>query len=1663
MEQPVRRRVVATVVALALLVAGVVAAAPASSGIVLTPALDGATAVKSGMAVEVSGQVDLAGGSSFLVDAEFIGYDADGDEVVRGNAYFNANRSSGSDSSPEYIDIDAAGNVDGLLTLGCEFGDATSLPQDQVVPPCDGQTATAWDMQLVLVTPDSTFHSDLIRVDPVPPVVEGYEVTSPTTILVTVSEPVTHPTGTESTNDWVLPDGEAVVVGVTRATDDCAYGPGEDTRGGADGCTFQLTVSPALGRDATPRVLYQPSETRVTNANDAKHVDGADNSMYLRSVEPTRGDRFDSLAADRVGPVPPSIQTVAGQPATDPDTGERLVLGNDPRPAIGIGGLTAGHGVEVQVDGTPAASGTAADTTATLTLDEALADGTHTVTATASDTAACDPNDPGAGTCSNDSEPSTSVTYDLDTVAPEVIGDVLARSSTITVALSEEVTGPDDAADWTVSNPGGAAVTVDAVEDDGDGSANRRLRISGGPVAPGAELTYSPVAERYEDAHTNVLADVTVPLTLAELPVAAITSVTGDETEAGVLGDTTPVQFTVTLDEPVAAFESATVDYRTVALGSATLGPSCDGTVDAVSTAGTITFAAGEDTSDPVEVEVCADELDEFDTESVVLELSDPQGLRLPGGQPTAVGIDTITDDDPAPVVSFSDPSPEVAEGDSVELTVELDAVSGKDVTVDWTTVLDLSADEADLPQQSGTVSIPAGQATGTLEVTTLQDLDVESGERFAVELATDDTSNAVEPDGGARVQVDIVDDDVLTPLVTLSGGDVDEDARGDLFVLEPGTLAFEVELSEAVGRTVRVDYATTAGGTATPDDEFTPTTGTLEFQPGDTAGIVEVEIADDELDEFDETIELELRNPDGVAFPGEAPALRALGTILDDDPLAVAAFTDDSTSLGVAEGATADLTVELDTVSGKDVRVDWTTTYGGTASDADAPAQSGTVVVPAGATTATFQVTTSQDDEAEGDETFDVELTAATDGALADDGRPVVATITIVDDEVTLPTLTVTGGTVDEGAADVVPPVTPLDTSAAAATPLEESLVFTATLSEPAEGDVTVDFATVDTGSATAGTDYTARSGTVTIPAGETSAQVTIDVLDDTLDEFDELVVVRFRDPVGARFADGGSQTDVSGRITDDDPLVTVDLGDDVEVAEGEPATFTVTLSEVSGKDVRVRVRTSDGSARAGSDYSATDRTLTIPAGDTETSVTIPTLDDSTPEATEDVDVALSVVAEDTAELGRAAAVLRIDDDDLGVEPGDTVVSLTGDAVEEGDPGTPLPLPLGSGELAFEVSLSEPADGPVTIEYVTRAGTATADEDFTPASGSVTIPDGEDRATVPVEVVADRTDEFDEELQLVLTDVSGDAVLPGGELARTGRILDDDAQAQLRVTDATVLEGGVAELDVTLDSASGKPITVAWDLADGSATAGADYSGDSGTLSFPAGTTARTVQVATLADDDTAELVEQFELVLSAASNAGIDDARGTISIVDVGLDGLPTVTAVFLEDVRTVEADSDRTALVPVRLSAASDEDVTVTWTSQRLTAADGEDYVADGGQVVVPAGATSAEIAVTILGDDEVEPDEDFLVLLTEAEGAVITGPTGRVTIEDDDEAEDNGDTGPGDGPDGGTGSGDVADGAPDGEDRELAATGGGAGAGFAVLVLGLLAARRRREDD
>lgn len=162
----------------------------------------------------------------------------------------------------------------------------------------------------------------------------------------------------------------------------------------------------------------------------------------------------------------------------------------------------------------------------------------------------------------------------------------------------------------------------------------------------------------------------------------------------------------------------------------------------------------------------------------------------------------------------------------------------------------------------------------------------------------------------------------------------------------------------------------------------------------------------------------------------------------------------------------------------------------------------------------------------------------------------------------------------------------------------------FTVSLSIPSDQPVTVAYAAAN-GTATAGSDYQAASGTLTFAPGETSKTITVRVNGDRLAEPDETFVVNLSNSTNSYVADGQGV----GTITDDEPRISIN---DVAKAEGRKGrttlfTFTVTLSAAYDQPVTMSFATTDGSARAYSgDYVAQSGTLTFAPGQTTKTITI-------------------------------------------------------------------------------------------------------------------------------------------------------------------------------------------------------------------------------------------------------------------------------------------------------------------------------------------------------------------------------------------------------------------------------------------------------------------------
>ena len=197
----------------------------------------------------------------------------------------------------------------------------------------------------------------------------------------------------------------------------------------------------------------------------------------------------------------------------------------------------------------------------------------------------------------------------------------------------------------------------------------------------------------------------------------------------------------------------------------------------------------------------------------------------------------------------------------------------------------------------------------------------------------------------------------------------------------------------------------------------------------------------------------------------------------------------------------------------------------------------------------------------------------------------------------------------------------------------------------------------------------------------------------------------------------------------------------------------------------------------------------------------------------------------------------------------------------------------------------------------------------------------------------------------------------------------------------------------VFLSSAQSGAVTVNYATANGTATAGVDYTARSGTLTFAAGETVKAISIPILADT----LDEDAETILvniSSASSGTIVDTQAVVTIVDD--DNPPTIS---IADATAANENAASTNLV-VSLSTASSKTITVDYATANSTATAGADYTAGTGTVTIAAGATTANIPIAVLADSLDEDNEVAHVNLSNPTNATIADAQGALTITDDD---------------------------------------------------------------
>jgi hypothetical protein len=291
-----------------------------------------------------------------------------------------------------------------------------------------------------------------------------------------------------------------------------------------------------------------------------------------------------------------------------------------------------------------------------------------------------------------------------------------------------------------------------------------------------------------------------------------------------------------------------------------------------------------------------------------------------------------------------------------------------------------------------------------------------------------------------------------------------------------------------------------------------------------------------------------------------------------------------------------------------------------------------------------------------------------------------------------------------------------------------------------------------------------------------------------------------------------------------------------DATVTEGQSgavnAVFDVTLSEFLGQVVTVDYVTANGSATAGSDYTAMNGTLTFdPAEGIKTKqISVPVSGDCLIEASETFTLNLS--NEVNASLSKAAALGTILNDDVA---GTLQLSAATYSANEN-----------AGAATITITRSGGLGESVSVNYATSNGTASQPADYSAASGTLTFQCDEASKTFTVTLNDDTIDEADETVNLKLSNPTGGASL-GAQTTAVLTIVDDDVAgtAQFSAETFSVDENaGTAVITITRSGGAASGVTISYATSEGTAQTGLDYTATSGKATFGAGETTQTFTI---------------------------------------------------------------------------------------------------------------------------------------------------------------------------------------------------------------------------
>jgi uncharacterized repeat protein (TIGR01451 family) len=406
----------------------------------------------------------------------------------------------------------------------------------------------------------------------------------------------------------------------------------------------------------------------------------------------------------------------------------------------------------------------------------------------------------------------------------------------------------------------------------------------------------------------------------------------------------------------------------------------------------------------------------------------------------------------------------------------------------------------------------------------------------------------------------------------------------------------------------------------------------------------------------------------------------------------------------------------------------------------------------------------------------------------------------------------------------------------------------------------------------------------------------------------------------------------------------------------------------------------TSDNTATAGSDYTATSGMLLFSSGEASKSIVIPLTPDTAPEGNEAFNLALTSPVGALLGKNRSASLIILDDDVY------TPPTLDFSAVD---------FSVGEATASKSITVSRTGDSTatVTVTWSAASNTAVLGADFTAGGGVLTFDPGVTSKTFTVGIVNDTLAEGNESGYLLLSNPTGGARL-GARPNATLTITDNDVPTsgfRFSATSYTASESGNKSITISRTGTTAAQ-SVTFKTSDGTASAGTDYTAVSTVVSFAVGEGSKTVSIPILTDT----IPERNETVNLTLSNPTGGGTLGTMRRAVLFITDNDAYGTLQFKNASYTVGEAATTATITVTRTTGTYGAVDVTYATSDNTATAGSDYTATSGTLSFAQGQTSKTFTVSILNDTDAEPPESLNLTLSNPTGGATLGQARRAVL-------------------------------------------------------------------